>query len=103
MKAGATKCVTQRVKKIPGVGPPAGSPEYTRTWSIALRTMTAPRIKSIDATRDVEARGALIAANMARRGIPRKSQSRLDGPTLRPGNANLALRFGFALPPPAPP
>jgi hypothetical protein len=29
--AGAQKCVTQRVKKMPGVGPPAGSPEYTRT------------------------------------------------------------------------
>jgi hypothetical protein len=27
MKAGAQKCVIQRVKKIPGVGPPAGRPE----------------------------------------------------------------------------
>jgi hypothetical protein len=31
MNAGAQKCVTHRVKKIPGVGPPAGRPEYTRT------------------------------------------------------------------------
>ena len=28
---GATKCVIQRVKKMAGDGPPAGSPEYTRT------------------------------------------------------------------------
>ena len=26
MNAGAQKCVTQRVQKIPGSGPPAGSP-----------------------------------------------------------------------------
>ena len=30
-KAGAQKCVTQRVKNTPGEGPPAGTPEYTRT------------------------------------------------------------------------
>ncbi len=30
-KAGAQKWVTQRVKNMAGVGPPAGSPEYTRT------------------------------------------------------------------------
>ena len=82
MKAGATKCVTQRVKKIPAVGPPAGSPEYTRTWSIAIRTMTAPRIRSIEAMRDDAASGAaggresgaLIAANMARSQTPGKSE-----------------------------
>ncbi len=31
MKAGVQKCVIHLVKKIPGVGPPAGRPEYTRT------------------------------------------------------------------------
>ncbi len=50
-KAGAQKWVIQRVKNIPGVGPPAGSPEYTRTWSMAMRIMTAPRIRSTDAMR----------------------------------------------------
>src|SRR2546427_12307981 len=57
MNAGATKCVTQRVKKIPAVGPPAGSPEETRTWAIAIRIITAPRIRSIDATRDADVVG----------------------------------------------
>ena len=61
MKAGATKCVTQRVKNIPAVGPPAGSPEYTRTWSIAIKIMTAPRIRSIEATRAVDVMGAAAA------------------------------------------
>src|SRR6185503_14154707 len=30
-KAGTQKWVTQRVKKMPGSGPPEGMPEYTRT------------------------------------------------------------------------
>ena len=60
MKAGAQKWVIQRVKKMPGVGPPAGRPEYTRTWSIAIRIMTAPRIRSMDAIR--AAAGAAVVA-----------------------------------------
>src|SRR3954465_12183486 len=56
---GAQKCVIQRVKNTPGVGPPAGTPEYTRTWSIALRTITRPRTMSIDVRRFVSGvRGA---------------------------------------------
>src|SRR5262249_42668455 len=51
MNAGAQKCVTHRVKNTPGVGPPAGTPEKTRTWSMAIKTITAPRMMSIDAIR----------------------------------------------------
>jgi hypothetical protein len=47
--------VIQRVKKMPGVGPPGGRPEYTRTWSMAIRIITAPRIRSIEVTRETEA------------------------------------------------
>src|SRR5690348_5067048 len=43
---GAEKCVTHRVKKTPGSGPPAGTPAYTRTWSMAMRTMMTPRMRS---------------------------------------------------------
>src|SRR5271170_7450290 len=55
IKAGAQKWVIHRVKKTPAVGPPAGTPENTRTWSIAITIITAPRIRSIDATRDLAA------------------------------------------------
>src|SRR5258708_11933826 len=48
---GAQKCVIHRVKKIPGLGPPAGNPEKTRTWSMAISTMTAPRRISTEAMR----------------------------------------------------
>jgi hypothetical protein len=51
MNAGAQKWVIQRVKKMPYVVPLAGTPEYTRTWSMAMSTMTAPRMRSIDAMR----------------------------------------------------
>src|SRR5213596_825571 len=51
--AGATKCVIHLVKNTPGTGPPAGTPAYTRTWSIAMRTMTRPRTMSSDAMRRV--------------------------------------------------
>ena len=51
MNAGAQKCVTQRVKNTPGDGPPAGTPENTRTWSMAMSTMTPPRMMSMDRTR----------------------------------------------------
>ena len=47
-KAGAQKWVIQRVKNIPGSGPPGGRPEYTRTWSIAISTITAPLTTSTD-------------------------------------------------------
>src|ERR1700722_7765128 len=53
IKAGAQKWVIQRVKKMPGVGPPAGSPEKTRTGSIAMMIMTAPRMRSMEAMREV--------------------------------------------------
>jgi hypothetical protein len=43
--------VTQRVKKTPKEGPPAGTPAYTRTWSIAINTITAPRMMSSDTIR----------------------------------------------------
>jgi hypothetical protein len=49
--AGAQKCVIQRVKKTAAEGPPAGTPEKTRTWSMAIRAMTAPRRTSIDLMR----------------------------------------------------
>jgi hypothetical protein len=52
MKAGAQKWVIQRVKKTPAVGPPAGIPEKTRTWSIAIRIMTEPRMRSTEPIRD---------------------------------------------------
>src|SRR5256885_8440343 len=55
MKAGAQKFVIHRVKKTPGVGPPAGTAEKTRTWSMAIRIMTAPRIRSIETTRGFDA------------------------------------------------
>jgi hypothetical protein len=45
------------VKKTPAVGPPAGTPEYTRTWSIAMSTMTSPRKTSIPAIRPTPALG----------------------------------------------
>src|SRR5690606_36682185 len=51
MKAGAQKCVTQRVKNTAGSGPPGAMPEYTRTWSMAMSTMTAPRAMSIEVRR----------------------------------------------------
>jgi hypothetical protein len=43
--------VIQRVKKMPGVGPPAGTPENTRTWSMAITTITAPRTMSTEVKR----------------------------------------------------
>ena len=43
--------MTHRVKKMPGVGPPAGSPEYTRTWSIAMSTIAIPRTISSETIR----------------------------------------------------
>jgi hypothetical protein len=49
-KVGTQKWVTHLVKKIPGVAPQAGTPEYTRTWSIAINTMTRPRNRSSDRT-----------------------------------------------------
>jgi hypothetical protein len=42
--------VIHRVKKIPGVRPPALT-EKTRTWSIAISTITTPRTMSIETTR----------------------------------------------------
>src|SRR5437868_2189259 len=52
--AGAQKWVIQRVKNTAAVGPPAGTPEKTLTWSIAIRIMTAPRMRSMDAMRVFE-------------------------------------------------
>ena len=62
MNAGAQKWVTHRVKKTPGDGPPAGTPANTRTWSIAISTMTTPRTMSMDAMRRVDGREAGTAA-----------------------------------------
>jgi len=62
MKAGAQKWVIQRVKKMAGVGPPAGTPEKTLTWSMAISTMTAPRMISIEAMREVETGAATVGA-----------------------------------------
>jgi hypothetical protein len=55
---------------MPAVGPPAGCPEYTRTWSIAINTMTSPRTTSIDVMRAVGAATAL--ASVAIGEIPRE-------------------------------
>jgi hypothetical protein len=74
MKAGAQKCVTQRVKNTPGVGPPAGTPEKTRTWSIAMRTITAPRMMSIEPMRELPSGADLLEARDATSG-------KLYGPT----------------------
>src|SRR5215468_3030331 len=60
MNHGAHRCVIQRVKKMPGVGPPAGNPENTRTWSMAISTITMPRRMSTDATRREAATVAAI-------------------------------------------
>src|SRR5262245_60670776 len=94
-KAGAQKCVIQRVKKTPGVDPPAGTPEKTRTWSIAIRTIARPRRRSRDRMRanapvpeDDAARGDSTRAGYgASRGIQRPPCAipSSDGPArLRP-------------------
>src|SRR5439155_24279938 len=73
--AGAQKWVTQRVRNTPAVGPPAGTPENTRTWSSAMSTITAPRTMSTDVMRDVmrdamrSRTGAGAAANSGERSI----------------------------------
>ena len=48
MKAGAQKCVIQRVKNTPGRRSPRRDAGEDRTWSIAMSTITAPRMMSID-------------------------------------------------------
>lgn len=62
---GAQKCVTQRVKKTPAAGPPAGTPEKTRTWSMAISTMTAPRSTSMEATRFIRRQRPIQLRNAA--------------------------------------
>src|SRR5262249_41660153 len=65
MNHGAQKWVIQRVKNMPGVGPPAGSPENTRTWSMAIRTITMPRRMSTEATRFLAAVAASVVGRVA--------------------------------------
>src|SRR5688572_12282569 len=72
--AGAQKWVIQRVRNTPGSGPPAGTPAKTRTWSMAIRIMTAPRIRSMETTR-----GA---------GVDGPSRGRASGPAPVVGTAS---------------
>src|SRR5689334_15188104 len=100
MNAGAQKLVIQRVKKMPGVGPPAGSPEKTRTWSMAISTITAPRTRSTEARRELP--GAEWAAGMVGRSrlalIENNAVGRTRDRQLPPGAAGGANASPAALP-----
>jgi hypothetical protein len=80
--------VTQRVKKMPALAPLAGRPEYTRTWSTAINTITAPRITSSEVIRSVVV-VALIGSLRGVRGagharrIPARGQLRIRERSLR--------------------
>src|SRR5262245_46591831 len=65
MNVGAQKCVIQRVRKIEGVlvcgsvgSRYSRSEKKSRTWSSAMRIMTAPRTKSMESTRSGRAKSA---------------------------------------------
>src|SRR5262245_48561629 len=66
---GAQKCVTQRIAKSCGEmlasGPSGSAEKYTRTWSSAIKTITAPRRTSTPAKRSL-ARATVAGAGTTR-------------------------------------